>query len=122
MVLQQSEIDVVRQSTQRVEVRRAYSVNDVVVGRMVHQTPGGATQLPSRALTTEGGGQIAIDPRDNQGLTALNHNFQVDIDVPDDGLSLYGGRVYVRFEHPAEPLGMQWYRRLRPVFLSHFHV
>ncbi len=122
VVLQQSEIDVVRQSTRRVELRRAYSVNDVVVGRMVRQTPGGAVQLPSRALTTEGGGQIAIDPRDNQGLTALNHNFQVDIDVPDDGLSLYGGRVYVRFEHAAEPLGVQWYRRLRPVFLSHFHV
>jgi len=122
VVLQQGEIDVVRMATRRVELRRAYSVNEVVQGQLVHQTPAGAVQLPSRALTTEGGGLIAVDPKDAQGLTALTHHFQVDIDLAPDGLALYGGRVHVRFEHVPEPLGVQWYRRWRPVFLSHFHV
>ena len=122
VVLSQGEFDVVRLSTRRVELRHAYNLNEVLAGQIVQQTPGGAVQLPSRALTTEGGGQIAVDPRDNEGLTALSHTFQVDIDSVPNGLSLYGGRVHVRFEHEPEPLGVQWYRRLRPVFLSHFHV
>ena len=33
-----------------------------------------------------------------------------------------GGRVYIRFDHGLEPLGMQWYRRIRQLFLSRFHV
>ena len=33
-----------------------------------------------------------------------------------------GGRAYVRFDHGAEPLGFQLYRRVRQLFLSRFHV
>jgi len=33
-----------------------------------------------------------------------------------------GERVHVRLEHPDEPLGRQWARNLRRLFLSHFHV
>jgi putative peptide zinc metalloprotease protein len=34
----------------------------------------------------------------------------------------YGGRAYVRFTHPREPLASQWYRRLRQAFLERFNV
>ncbi|MDO9235641.1 MAG: hypothetical protein Q7U28_06350 [Aquabacterium sp.] len=122
VVIQQGEVDIVRQATQRVELRQAHRIDEVVTGSIIREVPGGAVQLPSRALSMEGGGQIAVDPRDSKGLTSLKHTFQLDIDLPPDGISLYGGRVFVRFEHVKEPLGVQWYRRLRPVFLSHFHV
>jgi hypothetical protein len=30
--------------------------------------------------------------------------------------------VHARFEHPPEPIGQQWLRSLRRLFLSQFHV
>jgi putative peptide zinc metalloprotease protein len=33
-----------------------------------------------------------------------------------------GGRVHVRFDHGWAPLGLQWYRQVRQLFLSHFNV
>ena len=33
-----------------------------------------------------------------------------------------GGRAYLRFDHGWEPLGLQWYRRARQLFLSRFNV
>lgn len=122
VVVPQDSADIVRLLSRRVELRNAYRVNDVLTGTVMRDVPGGAVKLPSRALTLEGGGQIAVDPHDSQGLTALKHTFQLDIDLPTDDLMLYGGRVYVRFEHINLPLGDQWYRRIRPIFLSHFNV
>ncbi|UUZ48860.1 hypothetical protein LP420_40445 [Massilia sp. B-10] len=34
----------------------------------------------------------------------------------------FGEHVFARFEHPPEPLAYQWYRHVRRLFLSHFHV
>ena len=122
VVVPQDDADIVRLLSRRVELRNAYRINDVLTGTVMRDAPGGIVKLPSRALTIEGGGQIAVDPHDSQGLTALKHTFQLDIDLPLDGQMLYGGRVYVRFEHINLPLGEQWYRRIRPMFLSHFNV
>lgn len=121
VVVPQEAADIVRSLTRRVELRNAYRIDEVIVGTVMRELPGGAMKLPSRALTLEGGGQIVADPRDSQGLTALKHTFQLDIDLPADGLMLYGGRVYVRFEHLKRPLGEQWYRRIKPIFLSLFN-
>jgi hypothetical protein len=34
----------------------------------------------------------------------------------------FGQRVHARFEHPPEPIGQQWLRSVRRLFLSQFHV
>ena len=39
--------------------------------------------------------------------------------VPHDFL---GSRVYVRFEHPPEPVGSALWRAVRRLFLSQFQV
>lgn len=122
VVVQQDQADIVRTASRRIEMRNAYRISDVVIGTVMRDTPGGVVKLPSRALTLDGGGQFAVDPSDAQGLTALKHIFQLDIDLPTDSLALYGGRVYVRFEHFNKPLGYQWYRNMRSIFLSHFNV
>jgi hypothetical protein len=36
-------------------------------------------------------------------------------------LQRLGERAWVRFELAAEPLAMQWQRRLRQAFLKHFN-
>ena len=122
VVVQQGEIDVVRLATREVELRSVYRVGDVVKGTVLREVPGGLDQLPSRALGVEGGGQFAVDPRDAKGTKGLHRTFQLDIDLPVDGFALYGGRVHVRFEHAREPLASQWYRAIRRMFLTRFHV
>ena len=122
VLVHQEDIDLIRQGHGQVAVRAVHQLDKVIAGRIAREVPGGALQLPSRALSTEGGGQVAVDPRDAHGLTALSRHFQIEIDLPVDGMAFYGSRVYVRFEHRPEPLAYQWYRRLRPLLLSQFHV
>ena len=79
--------------------------------------------MPTAALSPAGGGKIAVDPKDTGGLKTLQRVFLIDLSLPDDAHPHpFGGRVYVRFEHISEPLLNQWYRRVRQLFLSHFHV
>ena len=122
VVIQQGEVDLVRLATREVGLRNAYRLGDAIVGKVIREVPGGVSQLPSRALATEGGGLVAVDPRDSHGTKALQRTFLLDVDLPPDGFALYGGRVHVRFEHLREPLGSQWYRAVRQMFLSRFHV
>jgi putative peptide zinc metalloprotease protein len=123
-VVPQDAVDPVRVATDRVLVRLAARPGLVLEGRMVRQVPAGEVTLPSRALATEGGGQIATDPRDAaSGPKALERMFQFDIaleGVPP--LEVFGERAYVRFEHRREPLAARWYRDVRRLFLSRFGV
>ena len=91
--------------------------------RILREVPGGHDQLPSKALATAGGGPHATDPRDTHGLKSLQRLFQFDLELPEEiGRVEVGTRVYVRFHHHAEPLGEQWARRLRQLFLARFNV
>jgi putative peptide zinc metalloprotease protein len=123
VVVTQDAIDYVRLSTERVRVRRVDDPHAVLSGKVAREVPAGGEYLPSSALATEGGGEIAVDPRDTKGPKALQRIFQFDIEL--DGLShvdQFGQRVLVRFEHRMEPLSVQWYRSIRLLFLSSFNV
>jgi putative peptide zinc metalloprotease protein len=122
VVVQQGDVDLVRRATRQVELRHAYRPDQVLRGTIVREVPAGAELLPSRALAAGGGGAIAVDPRDSHGTRALQRSFQLDIALPADALRLYGSRVHVRFEHPAEPLAWQAWRAVHQLFLSRFHV
>ena len=100
-----------------------YLADTVPVGWIVRQAPAGVEYLPSRALSTEGGGQISTDPRDQQGVKTLQRMFQFDIELTDNAdAAFFGERVYVRFSHEMEPLALQWYRSIRLLFLSRFSI
>ena len=122
-VVGQDEIDLVRQRLEHVDVRMTHQLWDVVRVNVVREVPAARDQLPSAALSTEGGGTIASDPRDQKGTKSLASVFQFDLELPDNARQFYfGTRVYVRFDHKSEPLGSQWYRRLRQLFLARFNV
>ena len=75
------------------------------------------------ALGSQGGGEVAIDPFDKQGVKAIQKLFQFDLELPSSaGIINVGGRVYVRFDHGWEPLVYRWYRQLRRLFLARFYV
>ncbi len=123
VALMQDDIAMVRQKTRGVEVMLAGWDARPIAAKIRREVPGASTQLPTSALGSAGGGLIAVDPRDKQGVTALRQVFQLDLELPEEVRSEYlGSRVYVRFQHDLEPAGLQAYRALRRLFLRQFNV
>ena len=123
VALVQDDIALVRQATKSVEVMLAGWGEAPVPARIGREVPGAGAQLPTAALGTAGGGPIAVDPRDKQGVSTLKQVFQLELTVPGEVRSEYlGSRVYVRFNHGFEPAGFQIYRALRRLLLRQFNV
>ena len=123
VVVEQGNVDQVHLVTDRVAVRLAERPEQVIEGRVLRQVPAGDNNLPSRVLALDGGGRIAVDPRDQAGTRTLERTFQLDIELAQGaGQRYFGERVFVRFEHPAQPLAMQWYRDIRRLLLRQFNV
>jgi putative peptide zinc metalloprotease protein len=124
VVVEQAVVDEISLSTKAIEMRVANDVARILTGRIVRQGPAGADEAPSRALMTPGGGRLAADPRDPQGRRTVDRIFQLDVapNEPIEGGRLYGQRVFVRFDMRPLPLGAQWYRSARRLFLHHFSV
>jgi len=123
VALTQDDIAIVRQNTRGVEVMLADWGSSPVPARIRREVPGASLQLPTAALGSAGGGVIAVDPRDKQGVTALRQIFQLELTLPAEVRSEYlGARLYVRFSHGYEPAGFQMYRALRRLLLRQFNV
>jgi putative peptide zinc metalloprotease protein len=123
VVVLQAQIDLVRKQTRGVDVRFPERIAQSIPARVMREVPAATDQLPSRTLSMEGGGNIAIDPRDAWGTKSFQKLFLFDIELPTQAaLFNVGGRVYVRFDHGREPLVYRWYREIRRVFLRRFNV
>ncbi len=122
-MVSQNDIGLVRERITQVEVRLSQQLNTVWRADIQRISPSADYQLPSAALGTGGGGYILTDPTDPEALRALNSYFQIDVQLPEEVEKAYiGGRVHVRIGHGAMPLAMQWYRRLRQLFIRNFYV
>jgi putative peptide zinc metalloprotease protein len=123
VVVDQSDVDFIRLHTRTVAVRFPDNFSEKVPALILREVPSATNQLPSRTLSVEGGGAIAIDPRDAMGTKAYQKIFLFDVDLLDI-ISSYtvGGRVYVRFDHGREPLYHRWYRIVRELFLKRFNI
>jgi putative peptide zinc metalloprotease protein len=123
VVVNQADVDFVRQKTMDVRVRFPEEIARKMPARILREVPAATDQLPSRTLSQEGGGEIAIDPRDMPGIKAFQKFFLFDILLPPPEREYnVGGRVYVRFDHGREPLAYRWYRSIRQLFLKKFNV
>ena len=123
-VVTQGDIDLVRQRTRRVDVRLVNDIAAVYPGRIAREVPAAGQEVPSVALTTQGGGTIATDPNAKSSKPqALFGLFQFDVALQSAiPLAYAGERVYVRFDFGREPIAWRVARALRQAFLSHFHV
>jgi putative peptide zinc metalloprotease protein len=123
VVVYQADVDFVRHRTQAVHVRFPEKISQSLPALLAREVPAATDQVPGRALTQEGGGAIAVDPRDRLGIKAFQKVFLFDIELPTrEGFYNVGGRVYVRFDHGKEPIVWRWYRQIRQLFLRRFNV
>lgn len=122
-IVAQENIDLVRQSARRVEVRLSEEIGESRPALIRRMVPGASERLPAKALGSLGGGEIATDPTDQHGVKAVQRVFQVDVELPSRARPVnLGGHAFVRFDHGWAPLGVQWYRSIRQLFLSRFNV
>ena len=119
VLIHQDEIDLIRSRSGRVEVRFGDELERIYEAVVVRETPTASKRLPSGAFSTEGGGEVSLDPTDSSGLQAFDRWFRIELAVPHkDGRVRVGGRVHVRFCHGREPLGKRWYRTIRRSFIK----
>jgi putative peptide zinc metalloprotease protein len=122
-VVSQADIERVGDDTRSVSVRLAERMGEAIPAQTTRLVPAASDQLPSMALGAGGGGGVAVDSRDEKGLTATEHFFQIDLALPQGApIAGIGGRVFVRFEHGAEPLFQRSYRSLRRLFMGQLGV
>jgi putative peptide zinc metalloprotease protein len=119
-VVPEYDATLVREETRSVEVHIAGD-REPVSAELVRDIPAATYDLPSVALGDIGGGPHATDPADKEGLHAREPLVLVDLRLPATELQRVGGRAWVRFKHPAQPLASRWYRQVRQVFLQHFN-
>jgi putative peptide zinc metalloprotease protein len=122
VVVPQSQVDLIRRRTVAVAVRIAEDIPSVISSSIIREVPGASNELPSVALSLDGGGKIALDPRAPEGPKAFETLFQFEVALPGVPVDMIGGRVFVRFKHDPEPLAWRWSRAIRRIFLSRFDI
>lgn len=122
VIVDQADADLVRSRTRAVEVRLAGSLDQTLPARMIREVPQATSLLPNLALSSIGGGGAALDPTDPQRLKTLQSHFEFEVELPALPVLHVGERVFVRFDHGSEPLGFQWLRSIRQLFLRRLDV
>ena len=129
VVVPQGDVDLVRKMTRRVELRLVERIPEVLPAVVKRIVPAATNQLPNLALSSQGGGEVALDPgsagdsgRASDAKSAASlFIFELELGQAARLQSL-GSRIYVRFEREPEPMGTQWYRAVRQVLLNKFNV
>jgi putative peptide zinc metalloprotease protein len=111
----------------RVEVRLRGQEGLNIVAPEARIVPFESGTLPSRALGFAGGGDIAVSPSDQNGLTAAEPFFRIQAPLPIEqlggGLGLAHGRLgTIRLTLADAPLLVQWERGLRQFLQRRFRV
>jgi putative peptide zinc metalloprotease protein len=119
----QSNIGQIQKQLKGVEIRLVNQPDQIIPATIIRQAPEATNHLPNAALATINGGTIPINPDFKEQLKTLEKVFLIDMEfTPVTPMPEIGQRVFVRFDHGTEPLGQQWYRSMRQLFLRQFNV
>ncbi|MGX9351652.1 PqqD family peptide modification chaperone [Shimia sp. W99] len=126
VIVPEERSDLVRSETKSLALRFASEPDRIVPAHVRREVPALSATLPSMALSTEGGGQIPLDPSQGAGVgqrLALSKLLHLDVALPEGSTFRgLGERVYVRFDHGSEPMAKQMYRVARQIFLRQFSL
>ncbi|MEW8664857.1 MAG: hypothetical protein AB2557_20580 [Candidatus Thiodiazotropha sp.] len=121
VAVSQQAIGLVRGATRNIGARYADRPEVDLPVTLLRDIPGSRQRLPSPALGSQGGGEFTLHPDDTDGTRSLEAVFEIRLQL-NRRISRMGERVTVRFQHPPEPLGWQWYRSLRQMFIKRFNI
>ena len=97
----------------------------IIIPMTIKKIPkAGMQRLPSAALGYAVGGSMATSPEDQSGTKAAERFFEIHIapDADSNVRLVSGQRVVVRFQSPAKPLMVQWWRSLQQLFQRRFNI
>ena len=117
-IVRQDDLVLADNASLRASVRLAGASRDVLAGRIERMIPSATDRLPNLALSTSGGGAMALSPQERQDIRSLDKFFEFHVTLSGDP-SRYrmGQRAHVLLVYGSEPLVHQWWRRLRQTFL-----
>ena len=122
VVIGQGRMDLVRRRTQSIAVRMIEDMGTVEKAHLVREVPLAQTLLPSAALGTYGGGQIASEG-DAGAQQAFEGMFNFDLALSEARDNVFiGTRAYVRFDHGRATLAFRIGREIRQLFLRSFSI
>lgn len=106
-----------------VPVRPGWNLLETLRADVVDMVPQASTVLPSSVLAVDGGGPYAVTHEHDSPLRVEEPVFQLTLRprVPLP-VTFLNGRVHVRFALPAQPIGIQIWRKARLVFLRRLHA
>jgi len=110
----------VQSDTRSISLRLAEAPGQSLEGKLKGAIPGASNRLPSAALADHSDGPHVADPTDKEHLKTREPIFILDLALPITQGERIGGRAWVRFEHAAAPLALQWARQLQQLFLHNF--
>jgi putative peptide zinc metalloprotease protein len=123
VVVPEDEADLVRSRSREVSVKLVGDMAGTIPAAVVREVPALSDSLPNAALSTAGGGEIALDPTDPRQRRVLANLLHLDLRFDEDRtIPRIGSRVYVRFSHGTEPLAGRLSRSIRQVFLRVFQI
>jgi len=121
-VLQEHQFARTRHGPSRAEVRLAEAPLQVHPARTVRESPAADHRLPSAVLAGDGAGGIAV-AGGSERLQTVRPVFDVELALPAEvRVAGLGGRAYVTFHHPPEPLARRWWRGVRRLLLERLDV
>ena len=122
VLVSQQEIDTIAANTTGVELVVVNQPGKIYRAAIMTKSPQVTHYLPHKALGTEGGGSILVDPSDDTGLKMLEDMFLLDVqtDSPLEN-TFIGSRVFVQFHHGNEPLVFRYVKTIQQLFLNMLH-
>ncbi|MFC6657561.1 hypothetical protein ACFQEX_19870 [Roseibium salinum] len=123
VIVPEGSADLVRNKSQQIKVRFVEKPQIEYQAKIAREVPALSDTLPSAALSTMGGGKIALDPSNTQSNRTLEKLLQLDVFLTESQItSRVGSRVFVKFYHGKQPLAERLYRLSRQVFLKLFQI
>ena len=120
-LISQEDIDLITQDLLFIHVFLATDPSKTFTATLHSENPHPTFKLPSRTLSTTGGGKIITNPEDKAHLTTIEEMFQLDIEIkPPIHTPFPEGRAYIRFSHGHESLLFRWSRRIQQLFITQF--
>jgi len=132
VIADQSDIDKIRYDTERVEGRLAESPEIVYPAEILREVPEASKEIPSLALSVQGGGNVALDPESkmapdsNKGNPAKPEAFEklfhIEVELHGAKAKGIGERVYIRLIHKRESLFSRAKRFFRRLLLKRLNI